>query len=745
MYYIVVGNDYTGPFGSFGVDAVVKPRRRSVGAMYQKRLPDTFPKAIITKQQVAAFNAQINRRITAVKMLRAAPSKVLIPLALRARAMGAFGYGAFGSDDVDRIVEQLAAQGATLEEIRLLTQTGGTGGMDALQSLGANMLTSRAGAVAGDMGLDFTRRDLGLTALRELAFRSGASDIAAVAGGGNIEQIINAMSGMGIGSQFRSQGWALLESVGGGQSMEAFSSNLESVYGDLRGAWTGLEGRARECLSDAAAYAGTGIRRLVEDAQDATGGWLNGNTLQAGWSMVSSVIDLVNAESDGAKARAVGNTVATLGGAIPGPVGACISAAGTFISLISNLFDMNDVPPAPLVPCAVTQSKQDAWICLKLFLVADTRYGTEWAAASRQSLSEGGWDVTLDQYTGEVMVKKPGSNIYKRILDLFDRNKLLESYINLGDVFEWVSRGSGPLQMWPNLWCMPTPDWVLSRYVLAETTSPAGMFRVRYGEDGKVVMPRSGVADGPKALGVGLVGYDVEGFHYSEAFFKEYRAACMISAYLGGTVPFGRLGLSDGGGICTGVGGRREGNTLSPEARIEMPFMCRAEADGRIWVMPPVPWPKGDMELRDSRAIWSKLSWTRGFISDYPGSGSYFQQRKAEFSGPLLISPATPHQDRRNDLGDLMRDEAWQIKYRVATSSPPLVEMPPSAPKFVMALPRKLQSLQTLRRASGAAKHDTVIVNTGMSPGTKVVLGLGALALVGGGGLYLWQRSKERR
>lgn len=770
MTYIRVGRDLAGPFGEFGSSvaspvakalvAAQKPvtallvARPSIAHLYRKRRPEWSPVTKITKAQLERIRAHDARMLQRLLVLKRLPVAQVRKLGASLRSM--MPLGALGVDSDDAAGEMLRGPWAdflasAFEEMRGLEPA-------VRDRLGTNMLTSRAASAAAELGIDITRRDLGFSALPDLAWRSSGpmESVLGMFGGSDAAAFVK-LFGDQISAAFKSQGFSITRALGGNRSLEALADTLNSAYGNLGRAWDSLEGRALEAYTDLVAFAETGFRDLAERLQDATedvrsaipeewGAWLNERTLSQAWDVVQSTSDAVESGSPGAIARAAGNGL-MLGSMIPGPVGAGFAAAGGFVSMLGGLFDFLTAPtppPPPLLPCEAVRAKDDAWLCLSLFMSADAErtrsvYGFDppnlvarpnyWMDFAQQ-LRDADWDVKIDAYTGEVVVKVGGSTVYKRVLDLFDRQKLLDSFVYGGTIRDFVM---GPGVPPVNLWCMP-PEWMcISRFLLADKVwsgvrGGAKRFRVRFDNDGNPV-PGTGLAPGggrdtdwqclisgcPTECSAWDPTCDPEVLEYNTEFVRNYRAACVISAYLGGTVPFGALG----NGICTGVGARYEG--MPGSYLVEYPFACRYE-DGTIYVVPP-------------RNSFGSIDWKRDAVA--------------------ILRVSTPTKGAREELSALVRDEGLRTRYRIPRSSPPLAALPATTGReglrmeWVTPAIRKALLISPVVRLADLSSvgklKDNIVIESGMSTGAKVALGLGALALVGGGGYWLWKRSKERR
>jgi hypothetical protein len=281
-------------------------------------------------------------------------------------------------------------------------------------------------------------------------------------------------------------------------------------------------------------------------------------------------------------------------------------------------------------------------------------------------------------YTGEVLVKVPGSSLYRRILDLFDRATLAKSFqdgklhewirgkIKIADAFTDPAEGKG-------VWCSPLPNDVVGRYICADYASSARRFRVHTKNDaGDPVDEWTG--HGPKAIGWEQIGR-------SPGFNKEYRAAVLASAFLGGTMPYGRVVLKDGGGVCTGVGGSYEGKVTDGTFTIKRPIMCRwDETSQTILMIEPTPRPKdvtsdgGKSRGETDRQAGVPL--TEGSRATYRAADPFAGRSATTTITGSVLQWKTHGKPFYDFARRVLEDGAWRSANRIPSNSPKAVDAP---------------------------------------------------------------------
>jgi len=506
-----------------------------------------------------------------------------------------------------------------------------------------------------------------------------------------------------LGAVFGTQGAGVQELFDMAKGMEA------SYGGSIR---AGLD----DMVSDAAAFGEGGLRRFMEDEtfKEARGlgeGWLTGANIQRVTGIANAWIGAARDGSTSGYLRAAGSTVSTLGAVIPVPAGPVVAVAGGIISGIAALFGDKDPPPPPELRKCVEESalptffNPQAWTALAIAAYAQDPGILE--QAKRQSLTiaellqqERNWFASIDDWTGEVMVRPPPPGArystavpMRRLIDVFGRNTFFPEDDPLRVFFavdqnrpffgiplptlEAVHR----LITRPNfLWCYPHEQETFTRAIGAEDAEARFVSRLR-----SITSPTD-------------LGWDA---HANNAdFLVAYVFNAVLSAYFC-TVPYGAVTVNEWSAaarrkaVATGVGGF--GTSRTSFRTVFFPGTTPVDV---LRIMQPYPT-------------------VRGWVQDpfYAMTIPEFLQR--------------------------MKDDAWRLENRVPMPSPGIqygagdaVDRPmPMRLTGSRIIPTLVIDRSMFEKRSGAREWST---------GTKVALAAGGIALAAGG-YFGWRALRNRK
>jgi hypothetical protein len=634
--------------------------------------------------------------------------------------LAGFGSGS-GSDDDLGVPDYASSLADAMEEIDSLDMRATD-----IQRLGNVLTAQRAGEIGAALGLDVTWRDLVNNCGAEFArLRTDLPDV-------DFDNILSTVGFERISAVFRDQG----------QNVEG----LVRLATSARGLYDNFGTDAiNQVVRDATAFGEGGMRQLLEATiGDGAATWLNGENLQrlgdaaTGWVAAAS-----SGSTMGYVSAAVGTAtaLATIGVAIGAtsvvvPVGTIIAAAGALITLILSLvLGDEETDPAPEVkPCVNPERPErwmynpEAWTAVAMWAIAkDNRYfDSDLYGEVQDSIDRGSprlaqqiiaddYSVTIDRYTGEVMVqeKVTGTAIGApvRLLDYIDRDVLMppeeptraiemfsrpDMRMALGLMAHHPAAVSGANY----LWCEPHPLETQTRFL------GAAMYRKSTGE---YTTPfRSSVT-------TATVPYHLAWDRWlgRERFWKGYPASLVMSVYLAGTVPYGVRGLSNGIAISTGVGGSRD------RAPIDVAARYRAK---------PNDTTSGPMSAWQDNYTAA----TGMLLAKYDGRDE------------VEVSFA--------DFRTLMNDAVFRKTFRIPDPSPVVQSVPadvvrPRAPTNrcsadgrICAAPPPHMQVVGLPRGSFVVRKEASV---GMSTGKKLLLGAGVVTVAGGLGWALSRRGKK--
>jgi hypothetical protein len=647
------------------------------------------------------------RRVVAVKQLLRASTSVSAPLLTKVASLRGFA-------SLDEAHHALGSAVDTASEFLELSTN------DAAQ-VGVSMLLGRGSEIASSLGLPTSFDDLCESARTQSALFENLSSVPT---GDMAQALVQTLFGQQAADSFVGQG----ESI---QTLVAMAQDVRNKFGD---SW----GDVSQVIGDLSGIMDGGVRSAMEGLTSmmptGTTEWLNEETVDAVVGIARTWSAEVDYSRPGSIVTGVGGSIALAGVACPQPAGIVVSAVGAVVSLIGTLVDMlmGNTPPDPdTSPCQYMPDSApdaDAWAVLRLYLSAT---GEVDGNVSMQELTRGtrarGWGARFDPYTGEVIVQKPGSGCYRRILDVFDRKVLLDAY-EAGAFNEWLLgtrtiKGADPINVTGSDWLSVRSDQpyalrralycsldaskdVIQRGYLSTVCSTARRFRVYAKELGVDVNSRRD--HGPKAIGwAGKMDQPATG-----PFWVQYRSAMLASAFLGGTTPYGRY---DSGAICTGVGGKINQENTS---EVTYPFAASVgytvtERTSQTPLYLPV--------LDNGRPR---------IVLTAP------QRRSGEEIGRYMVAPDRPSvQGTFLDMGrSILASDTQRVDWTVPAPSPAVGEI---APEALSVANLRLRPVMRVIGGAGTSKSEP------MSTGKKTALVLGALALAGGGG-YLLFRKRSR-
>jgi hypothetical protein len=548
--------------------------------------------------------------------------------------------------------------------------------------LGGQMLMQRAGEVSGALGVDIGWQDFVANAQRELGRLQSLGDMPGT-------DILSSDAFGRIATVFDEQGWSLTK-------LRDFASGVLGNYERIGGGVL----QAVDVVGDAAAYAEGGMRRAVEELLGAWTAerptWLNEANLRAVGNAAQAWVGAAESGHTSEYVTAAGATVAAAGAVVPQPAGAIVSAVGGLITLIGAL--LGDEPEEPELPppqdCTVSAGdvpwayNPEAWAALAFGLAAKDGFTDSevYKAATRGSkplmqkvIYDAGWWCTIDRYTGEVMVREPSG--------IPGRPNPLRRLLDVVDRSVLDPRGDAPAkleEMKAELGLVPRdPHWG-GRNMLWCYPSPRETFTRYYGTAQYQSDPNV------KAFRKDYLGGNKAPEHIGESVFRDggfwqaYRRALHTSMFLAGTVPYGVTTSKDyrhARGILTGVAG----------------FIIWQGPSGPD-IRPPTQWSN------PARMPWPDHIW------------SMVQDEAARLTGRI----PNPSPEMQFDPADAIvrpsSKQCWTMSngQQICAARPTLMLRPGAVFK---------------RGGEG-----------GLSTGAKWGLGIGAAALVAGGGYWAWRK-----
>lgn len=659
----------------------------------------------------------VSARRNMIRKLRSAarlPTAKLAPVAKVLKTFGALqGFGA-GSSDVDQTRAYTGALADAMEEIDSL-------GMRAndVQRLGNLLTAQRAGEIGAALGLDVTWGDLLDNCGSE--FARIRTDLQGVMP----PNILSTVGFERISAVFRDQG----------QNVES----LRRLATSARGLYESFGPEAiTQVVRDATAFGEGGMRQLLEGAiGDGASKWLTGENLQRLGSVASAWVGAGQSGSAMAYVSAAAGTLSVVGVALGAasvavPVGTIIAAAGALITLIATLVlgDEAPEPPPVIKPCVdpahpeIWMYNPEAWTAVAMWLIAkDNKYfdsdlfrevENRMKAGSpilAQQLLANDFNITIDRYTGEVMVQETPSGVATgtsvRLLDYIDRDVLMppEEPTRAIDIFSrpemraalgLVPKSPSVVSGANYLWCAPHPLETQTRFLGADRYRSSHTYPFRRSV---TATPVPGHLPWGSWLG-------------REHFWKSYPASLVMSVYLAGTVPFGvRGGLSRGFAISTGVGG-------SPD-RIPIDVVARHRA-------PPSTARRG-APVTDS-----------------------WEDRYTSATG-MLLSNFDDNPEVEVSFADfrtLMQDESFRKMMRIPDPSPEVQATPETTVKRSQGLRCSASGICPAPRSLQMRMMPNVVFKRGergLSRNWKIGLTVaGGLVLAGGGTLVYrhWRRNR---
>lgn len=622
------------------------------------------------------------------------------------------GFGDF--DAAHHALGQAAEAASEFFEMALTDQS----------SVGRSMLISRGSEIASDLGLPISWDQLLDSTVDQLAFLENG--LAAVPGGGAAEALIQGLFGSQVASSFLAQG----ETV---QTLVRIAREVESKFGET---WSDIT----SVMGDLSGIIDGGVRSVMEDLiPEGTEQWLNGRTVNSVVGIARTWSSAVDYSRPGSIVAGVGGTISLAGVACPPPANAVVAAVGGVVSLIGSLIDLfigNSDPPREADPCMYTRLPDaDAWAVLRLYLYATGEVGSDVSMEEFSRAGSYGWNARFDPYTGEALVQRPGERTFRRIIDVFDRRVLLDAYES-GALFEWLAGrqsipGADPYHVGSSNWLAPDSGGENALYCSLSpakdsaqrgfgsmSASTARRFRVYDDEMGKDVNTRTD--HGPRAIARRtLPELSPEGAHSQSPFWCHYRAGLLVSAFLGGTTPFGLYDSTPGGlsyptpgAICSGVGG-----WVDPEGVYTYPFVVSKQG------LSVEDWQRSRFGIlvgpprRRSRS---------SSAADATNPGRYTPEAGGP---PTMLFPEVARA--------ILSSDDQRVAWNVPGRSPLPGEVAPEVvfrPRTGIFLAPQKVDLQLLPKSGSSG---------GMSLGGKIALGATGVVLVGGG-LYLWHNSRRK-
>jgi hypothetical protein len=439
---------------------------------------------------------------------------------------------------------------------------------------GVGLATSRAGELASSLGLDVAPEDLAAAAHRQL-------EKVVDAVGMTPWQLLSDVGLDRIATEFR------LNDVG----LDQFSA-LASKLGDI---YEGLLSEAdplADCWRNAQEACEGGFRSLMDeilgDAASGATDWLTPEAIELGKQNISRWVEAADSSSRADWLMAAGGTVMVIGASVGGIPGAIISAVGALISLIGSIFGVFEEPFVypPVHDCyngTPWSLYPEAYAVMALGYVLTRERGqfenadiitqnrpSDYMDIMRgraddyiaRNLSYAGWAATVDDYTGEIMVSDGLSRPFRRLLDVFDRRVFVgddREYNNqVLRTMEYVCRGCGiALPTFGHnyiaarnchLWCNRHDAEVTTAFIGCEQNESPEIMPFRFDDGTKRSVPDEGNTEWFDLVGRGML--------FSQAHLR----SLILSAYLGGTLPYGVCRMDDRRGIVisTAVGGRSD-------------------------------------------------------------------------------------------------------------------------------------------------------------------------------------------
>jgi len=629
---------------------------------------------------------------------------VVAPAALRGNRFG--GLGTLPSDELDRWAEAVARGQEYADTL----------GMSATEraEAGYQELAARAGEISETLGIPCDAEQLGRNAYDQIQRTVRGSAAYDSLGRFLPTSLVRSDWETFVPQElFRQFAGVSFDQRLPIEDARGLWADMRSRYGDFTRGGAEVYERISGAVRDAAAQAGGGLRGFMNDIVGGMAGvrglggeWLNKENLRAATTNVNAWMNAISRGDAGSYLSAAMGTVSVLGAVIPQPAGGVVAATGAAVSFfgqIVSLFRPSEAPPPPIRPRTVPDV--EAWIALQIMY--NVRYGamgkpfssSEPAGKLAPELSDMGWAVTIDDQTGEVLVKNRRQNIpvYTRILDVFNRNILADPA-----TFEWVinrmvywrraATGRGTMEAGAEqamYWCSPNAGDIVTRFVGAadsERRDTVPLLR-------DAVTPKAAWGERMEALGD----------HNDE--MTAVNAATFLSLYLGGTVPYGRIpnnGTEWSFCVSTGIGG----DVLSPgDPTPPDPLTGSA----------PAPYDRSS--IRRVRPIAVGVV-PRGPALPYPRNLLVFLPGVVEGEGPSTAKAEL--ESRRtvpvDELFRLMADRGWRERFRIPR--------PSGAP-----IPTDAMLHHGTITAGGAADRK--------EPNGDNGAGLGTVAVVGGVGLGL--------
>lgn len=715
-------------FGEFGATMVTQARPAEMISMVRRQAPSGSIVPTLGARRPAGLPPMSASAATAIRTARRyaksrlqtllrLPEKRLLVQARALQGCGLAGFSETPAGAVEALRELANDLRTAYEQIDGLGIT-----PEAQSQLGGSLLAQRAGDISAALGVDVAWQDLVNNASNQ--FARTRQTLQGIDSG----TILSTVGFEHISAMFTRQG----------QTVESLSSLAQGA----RGLYDQYGSEVLNFIAkDAAAFGEGGLRTLMEDALgEEAGKWLTGANLQRLSSVAQAWVGAGSSGSVSGYLTAAGATVGAVAIALAGasvavPVGTIIAAVGALITLLAVFLGDEDPPPPPIEPCGsfpAWRMNPEAWTAMAMWLVSrDGKFfdselykeAQRRVVTVQQVAEEQGWFATFDPYTGEVMVRAPGlpgqQSASKRLLDVMDRDAFVLNWDDDGrglgepDVFRIFNEmrpafGLQAVSRWSAtnfLWCQPDQREVLTRFFGAE------QFRIQ------TANPTTAFRSDPAKFKASEIGNEMDWSWVGEDWFwRLYTRTMVTSMYLAGTVPYGsrrvisrsrRSADNDKVFFSTGVGGSQAFH----------PMEVRAEQPG-LWQPIPVPGAVAGAQLtQDAGELYS---WT--------------------------------------ELPARLADQEWRLAHRVPVASPEVQTVPaetirrpvglrcgPPMPDgrriCARLLQRELAPLFAFKRAGEPAGDD---IKTGMPTGAKIALGAAALALVGGGGYYLWSKSKER-
>jgi hypothetical protein len=658
---------------------------------------------LLTSAAAARIQATRRNLVRKLRGLMTVSTARLAPVVNAAKAFGDLrGFGDAGAGD--GILRQFAGSYSdALDEIDSL----GIGEQD-IQNLGSALTAQRTGDIAAALGIDVTFDDLIANCGSE--FTRIRSDLAGFA---DQAQIIGTVGFERISAVFREQDSDV-------ETLQRLASAARGLYTELGG------GLIDNIVNDTAAFGEGGLRQMVQElVGPGADKWLTGDNLRRAGDVANAWVAAGSSGSALAYVSAAAGTLGAVGVALGAasvavPVGTIIAAVGAVITLLATLLlGDEDFPPPPTPPeagpCVDPSSpvnwrfNPEAWTALAMWIVAKEGYEDSPTFRSAtgedrnfvQDLISRDYHVSIDRYTGELMVQETPSSIVTgptvRLLDFIDREVLIPaaepnraynffaSASNRRKFGLVANRDNNPSNV---LFCEPHQREVLTRFFGADQFRPSWVLPFRRNPSFSPAAPDH-------------IGWN--SYLGDDTFWKFYAWAMISSIYTAGTVPYGL--------IKAGTRGRRGG--LDTANLITLGVGCTRENPEGIFVYinrdNPIP-----CAFTQSRKL--SIPDLRTFVTNDPGGALY-----SRIPQPSPVLQASP--------GDVLRP------------SNPRARMSCSADGRICLL-RPEMTLRTIAAGSYAVR-DEKEANVPWSLGKKIVVGAGA-AIAVGGTAYLWSRSKKR-